>query len=109
MIKGFARILATTTSTTISAALSGICLIAKLAVWNSTFASHWLCSACSACRNRLRVDIHSYHVSRTQFECGNGQYARTTAIIQDIFAPLQILVKPGEAQLSGRMTARAES
>ena len=44
----------------------------------------------AACRNRQRVDIHTYHVSRTQFGSGNGQYARTTAIIQDIFARLQI-------------------
>ena len=37
--------------------------------------------------NCLRIDIDSNDAMRAQFRGGNGKYARTTAIIQNIFSP----------------------
>ena len=59
--------------------------------------------------NCLRIDIESNDAMRTQFRGGNGEYARTTAVIQNIFSPTQAFVKPCQAKLSRGMTTRAKS
>ena len=59
--------------------------------------------------NCLRIDIDSSDAMRAQFCGGNGKYARTTAVIQNIISPAQVFVKPSQAKLSRGMTARAKS
>lgn len=56
----------------------------------------------------LFVNIHADGGTCTEFEGGDGQDARTAAVVEDAFAVFELRIQPFEAEARGRVAAGAE-